>query len=416
MFDTDKWQEIWFTIKKHKLRTALTAFGVFWGIFMLVLLMGAGKGLEHGAVKNIDIVKNAVFVWTWKTSVPYNGYKVGRFIELTNGDYQALQAQLPEAKVISPRLPLRDDFNIEHNGKQVSFEVTGDYPQMTEIKPIQMEKGRYINRYDIEKRRKIAVIGKRVYERLFEEEEDPIGAYIKIKGVFFQVVGVFDSKLSGEDAIEDLQTTFIPLTTLQNVFNKGNTIGWFGFVPKEGYSAGYIEEKVKELFRIRHNIAPNDDSALASFNMEEEFQSIQQVFGGIQIFSWLVAIGTIFAAMIGVGNIMSISINERIREIGIRKSLGAKPISILSMLMQESLTLTFIAGYVGLLVGVGLIEGLRYAMVEFDMQSDFFNNPEINFRIALTALVVLVFSGAMAGFVPGYRASMSQPVDAMRQE
>ncbi len=419
MFDLDVWEEIGQTIWKHKLRTALTAFGVFWGIFMLVLLLGAGNGLRNGVMQNFDIAKNAVFVWTEVTSVPYAGFQAGREIQLTNDDYKALK-NVKELKTISPRIQVSNRFSnaqitIRYDDKDVSYQIMGDYPQYLDIQPLWITEGRFINNIDIKEKRKIAVLGRRVKEDLFQDRE-AIGEYIKINGVPFRVVGIFDSRASGEQSRNDVQVLHIPATTAQQTFNLGESISWFGFIPKDGFHGAETEEIIKNVFRNRHKIAPDDRQALGSFNVEEEFKEMQGLFSGIAAFSWLVAIGTILAGMIGVGNIMLIIVRERTKEIGIRKSIGAKPWSIVSMVIQEALVISSIPGYIGLVVGVVLVEGIGYAMAKFGMQSEFFANPEIDFKAAFSAILVLLVSGIIAGLIPGIKAANVDPVIALRDE
>jgi putative ABC transport system permease protein len=419
MFDLDVWEEIWQTVMKHKLRTALTSFGVFWGIFMLVLLLGAGNGLHNGVMQNFDIAKNAVFVWTEVTSVPYAGFQAGREIQLTNDDFKALQ-NVKELKTISPRIRVSNRFSntqitIRYDDRDVSYAIMGDYPQYLEIQPLWITQGRFINKFDINEKRKIAVLGKRVKDDLFQERE-AIGEYIKINGVPFKVVGVFDSRSSGEEGRDDVQIVHIPATSAQQTFNMGEDINWFGFIPHSGTGGAEAEEIIKDVFRKRHKIAPDDRQALGSFNVEEEFKEMQGLFSGIAAFSWLVAIGTILAGMIGVGNIMLIIVRERTKEIGIRKSIGAKPWSIVSMVIQEALVISSVPGYIGLVVGVVLVEGIGYAMAEFGMQSEFFANPEIDFKAAFSAILVLLVSGIIAGLIPGIKAANVDPVIALRDE
>jgi putative ABC transport system permease protein len=416
MFDIDKWQEIYYSLKKHKVRTALTAFGVFWGIFMLVVLMGAGNGLRNGVMQDFDIAKNAVFVWSNQTSMPYQGLQPGRSINFKNSDIHAIRSAVKEVDVIAPRNFLGGNFTVIHKDKSVSFQVYGDYPDYVHIKPIVITRGRFINDHDITKSRKIAIIGAQVQQRLFEPEEDPIGAYIKIKGIHFKVVGTFDSPLRTDDAIDDLQTIYLPHTTMQQAFNQGENINWFGFIPKAGIPAAVVEEKVKTLLGQRHKIHPDDRSALGSANIEKEFQEVQGLFSGIKAVSWLVSVMTIIAGVVGVGNIMLIIVKERTKEFGVRKSVGAPPWSIVSMIMLESLVLTGLAGYLGLLAGVSFVELINYALIEFDAQSDFFANPEIDFQVSLTALLVLALAGTMAGVIPARKAAQTNPVIALRDE
>jgi putative ABC transport system permease protein len=416
MIDIDKWQEIFSTLKKHKLRTALTAFGVFWGIFMLVVLLGASRGFRNGVESQFDVAKNAVFVWTQRTSIPYKGLSPGRFINLKNDDIQAIRQNIPEVEVIAPRNNLSGEFTVNRKNKNASFQVYGDYPDYLKVEPKKMVAGRFINHYDIVDKRKVAVIGTKITEELFETNEDPIGEYISIRGIFFKVVGTFESTQKGERAVGDQQTIFIPNTTMQQAFNQGNDISWFGLLPKEGIPSVVVETKVKELLMSRHNVAPDDFKAFGSNNVEKDFEQVQGLFMGMEGFSWLVSIGTIIAGIVGVGNIMLIIVKERTKEIGIRKALGAKPWSIISMILQESLFLTAISGYAGLVVGVALIEGISYALKEFNTESDFFARPEINFTVAISAIIVLIVAGTLAGLIPAIKAAKVNPVIALKDE
>lgn len=420
MFDLDKWEEIWLTMMQHKLRTALAAFGVFWGIFMLVILLGAGNGLHNGAMQNFDIAKNAVFVWTAETTVPFQGFDAGRPIQLTNEDLAALQ-RLDEAEIVAPRLRVGNRFGgqalpIVRGDKSVAFAIMGDAPEFLDIKPYILEQGRFLNEIDMQRSRKVAVIGKRVRDELFDPEEDPIGDYVRLGGVPFQVVGVFDTRVMGQQAINELQTVHVPLSTAQRTFNLVNHIDWFGLIPAAGVTAAETEDAAKAVFRSRHHVSPDDRQALQSFNVEREFREMQGIFAGIAGVSWFVAIGTIIAGMVGVANIMMIIVKERTREIGIRKSVGAKPLSIVGMIILEALMISGVAGYVGLVSGVFLIEGVALTMEQLGAQSDFFAHPEIDFSVAMSAIAVLVFSGVLAGFFPGLMAARISPVYALRDE
>lgn len=419
MIDLDKWGEIWQTMMRHKLRTFLTSFGVFWGIFMLVLMLGAGKGLHNGVMRNFDIAKNAVFVWTEVTTIPYAGFQAGRYVSLTNDDHQALKS-VKEVSVISPRIRVSSRFgggqiNMEYDNKSVSYALMGDYPQYTQIQPLWITEGRFLNDIDIRDKRKVIVLGQRVKDDLFQERA-AIGEYIRINGVPFRVVGIFNSRAQGEEARNDVQVAHIPVTTAQQTFNRGQEIGWFSLIPAAGVSGEECEEAVKAAIRTRHKIAPNDRGALGSFNVEQEYRETQGLFAGIAAFSWLVAIGTILAGMIGVGNIMLIIVKERTREIGIRKSIGAKPWSIINMIITEAMVISGISGYMGLVAGVALLEGIAYAMDRFGIESEFFYRPEINFQAAFVAIAVLLISGVLAGLIPGIKAARVDPVVALRDE
>jgi putative ABC transport system permease protein len=415
MFDVDKWSEIYATIRKHKLRTGLTAFGVFWGIFMLVLLLGAGKGLENGVLKNFNVAKNAVFVWTQRTSIPYQGLKAGRFIQMTNDDVYAIRNGIPEVAVVAPRNQLGGNFTVSYQTKNSSFPVQGEVPDYVRIEVVPIKTGRFINDIDIAEKRKVAVVGERVVEVLFGEE-DPIGKYINIKGSYFQVVGVFKPEGKGEQVMNRSQIVYIPSTALQQTFNQLNQVGYFAFLPKPGVPAGVIEEKVKALLAQRHRVAPEDRRAFGSNNVEENFKDVQGLFTGIALFSWIVSIGTILAGVIGVGNIMLIVVKERTKEIGIRKALGATPWSIISLIIQESIVITAVAGYLGLLAGTGLVAFINYLMKKFEAEGEFFTNPEVNLPIALTAMFLLVLTGTLAGLIPAAKAARINPVVALRDE
>ncbi|MEJ8803644.1 ABC transporter permease [Pontibacter sp. H249] len=415
MIDIDKWTEIYNTVKKHKLRTALTAFGVFWGIFMLVVLLGAGKGLENGITSEFNIAKNAVFIWTQRTSVPYMGLKAGRFIQMTNDDVDAIRANIPEVAVIAPSNQLRGDFSVNYGTKSAAFTVDGETPDLLHVKPIKIKAGRFLNEKDTKERRKVAIVGPRTLELLFKDE-DPIGKYIRIKGSYFLVVGSFEPVGKGEDIVEDSKIIYIPNTTLQQTFNQPNQVGFMALTPKPGVPAAVIEEKVKALLMKRHNVAPEDLKAFGSANIEKEYQDVQGLFLGIAGFSWLVSIGTIFAGIIGVGNIMLIVVKERTKEIGVRKALGATPWSIISLIIQESVVITGLAGYIGLLGGTGLIATIEYFMKKYDVQAGFFGAPEVNLSIAVAATVLLVLTGALAGLIPATKAARVNPVVALRDE
>jgi len=416
LIDLDKWSEIYATIKKHKLRTALTAFGVFWGIFMLIVLLGAGKGLENGVIKDFNVAKNAIFVWTQRTSIPYQGLKAGRFIQLTNDDMAAIKRQIPQVAVLAPSLSLNGTFTVSYKTKSSSFQVRGDYPEFREVEPLIILKGRFLNNNDLADKRKVAVIGERIIEVLFPKGANPIGQYINIKGAFFRVVGISRGRGKGEDLIQNAQTIYIPATALQQTYNRVNKIDYFAVTPQLGVPAVLVEDKVKELLMSRHKVSPQDLKAFGSANVEKEFEEVQGLFTGIAAFSWVVSIGTIIAGIIGVGNIMLIVVKERTKEIGILKALGATPWSIISLIIQESIVITGFAGYLGLLAGTGMVALIDYFMTKFEVDAGFFSNPEVNVPVAITAVILLVFTGTLAGLIPATKAARINPVEALRDE
>ncbi|SFQ49547.1 ABC transporter permease [Hymenobacter arizonensis] len=413
MFNVDTWQEIWGTVRRHKLRTGLTAFGVYWGIFMLVVLLGAGRGFQNGVEKEFDVAKNAVFIWSQRTSEPYAGLKVGRFIRFTNDDVAALNREIPEAAAILPRGSLDGTFTVQYGTKSSSFSVNGEYPNYPAVKAVNMTSGRFINEPDITERRKVAVIGNRVAEVLFGSQ-NPLGQQIRIKGIYFLVVGLFKGEGKPENAQEEAQTIIIPLTALQHTFNQVNRVGYFAFIPKPGIPAAVVETKAKQVLARQHKVAPTDERAFGSANVEEEYAKVQGLFAGITSFGWLVSVGTILAGIIGVSNIMLIVVKERTKEIGIRKALGATPWSIVSLIVQESIVLTAVAGLFGLLVGTALMAGIDALIAGEDV--GFFANPRVDIGVAGAAIVLLVVAGAVAGLVPALQAARVQPVVALKDE
>jgi putative ABC transport system permease protein len=414
MFDLDKWQEIFDTIQKHKLRTGLTALGVFWGIFMLVFLMGAGKGLQNGVYSMFGgHAKNSMYLGGRFTTKPYKGLKPGRPVHMTNDDIQAIRINFKdEIEYIAPRLWMSSGEVIRKN-KHAAFDVRGDAPDLVKIDAIYIKEGRFLNQNDMKDKRKVAVIGDLVREMLFEEGEDAIGEYIRFRGVDYRVIGILKSNRRGEDSVEDEKTIFIPITTAQQITNRPNQIGWFVCSMHPNVVVSSVEPKIKAFIKERHNIAPDDNQAMWSDNIEEEFQNITNLFLGIRMLIWFVGIGSLLAGIIGVGNIMLIVVKERTKEIGIRKALGATPGSIISMILLESVFLTTIAGYLGLVCSTMIIWLMSSATGE---GSDFFMNPEIDLRVGLTALVILVISGALTGFIPAMQASRVNPVEALKDE
>ncbi len=421
MFDLDKWEEIFATIYRNKLRTALTALGVFWGIMMLVVLLGSGNGLKNGIENNFrGFAVNSIYMWPQKTTKPHRGLKPGRFYLFRNGDFEAIKAQVPEVDIVAPRIQLggwRDANNVSRKEKKGNFQVMGDYPEYRSIEVLEILQGRYINHNDLAEKTKVCVLGEQVMAELFQPDENPVGDYIKIKGVYFQVVGTFKSlKSQGEEADHDRRTIFIPYTTFQRAFNFGDKLGWFALTSASGVSAAVAEEKVKQVLYARHKISPDDMRAIGSFNAEEEAKRFMGLFTGIRIFIWLVGLGTLVAGAIGVSNIMLIVVTERTREIGIRKAMGATPASIISMIMQESVFLTFLAGWFGLAAGVGLLELANYLMIKSGADTSFFLSPGIEFASAITATVILIITGALAGLMPAMRAVSINPIAALRSD
>ncbi len=420
MFDLDKWQEIIHSLKQNKWRTFLTAFGVFWGIFMLLVMLGSGRGLENGVTQGFgDFATNSVFIWPQRTTMPYKGFDRGRWFSFKDADVEAIRQKVPEIELLAPRIQgggFRSGDNVVRGERTGAYSVYGDYPEFNLIDPVEIIEGRFINDLDLKEKRKVVVIGQRVYEELFDKNEEPIGEYIKIQGIYFKVIGRFKSKKSGEQANEDHQAIFMPFTTMQRAYNYGDRMGWFSITSVENVPVSVVQEKVIEILKARHFVHPDDDQAIGSFNVEKEFNKMKGLFGGIDLLIWIVGIGTLLAGVIGVSNIMLVIVKERTREIGIQRALGATPFHVIIQIINESVFLTTLAGYIGLVLGVAVIEGVNNLITQSGGESTFFKNPEIDFRVAITALVILVISGVLAGMIPARRALKVKPIEALRTE
>jgi putative ABC transport system permease protein len=416
VIDGDHWREIYEVLRSNKLRTFLTAFGVFWGIFMLMVMLGSGKGLSNGVESGFsDGATNAVFIWSQRTSKPWRGMTPGRAIQLNVGDADAIRSQVPEAATVCPRNQLggfRGGNNVTRGTKSGAFSVMGDYPEIARVQSVRLVGGRFLNPLDIEERRKVAVIGSRVREVLFPRGEDPVEGRIRINGVDFKVVGVFKPRRSRGGRGDEDQTIFIPFTTFQSAFNFGDRVGWFAMIARDGTPASVMENKVLALLRERHSIAPDDERALGHFNLEKEYSQIQGLFSGIRALIWIVGIGTLAAGVIGVSNIMLVIVRERTNEIGVRRAVGATPRAIMTQVVFESLVLTCVAGWFGLVAGIGLVE--LTARLTAGADAEMFSNPEVSFASALQTLAILVACGVGAGLFPARRAVVSSPVEALR--
>jgi len=408
MIDIDKWQEIFTSIRRHKLRTALTAFGVAWGIFMLVALLGMGQGLQNGIEHDFrDDAVNSLWIRPGKTSMGYKGLKEGRYIQFDNSDYELLKNQFQEIDAITGRFYVSGSQTVSYKEKTMSFNTRGVHPGHQVIENSVMIAGRYILDKDLDAFSKIAVIGKIVRDDLFGKE-DPLGKQINIGGTIYKVVGVF--KDTGGD--EEMRNIFIPVTTAQKIYSGKNQLHQ---IMVSGGNLGLREMQVLES-KVHHAMArhkkfdPKDERAVRIFNLAEEYQQIMGLMSAIKGLTWLVGIFSILAGVIGISNIMLIIVKDRTKEIGIRKAIGATPGSIVNMIMQESIFITSVAGYIGLLLGVGLIYGVS------GVESEYFRNPQVNLAMVVTALVVLIITGTLAGLIPAIQAARINPVEAIKSD
>ena len=428
MLNLDRWEEILTNMVRNPLRTLLTAMGVFWGIYMLVVTLGSGKGLENGVNSNFSGFNVAgMYVWPQRTTMPYKGLKPGRYYALRNPDTEALRTQVPELEYICPRMQLGgfgEGNNVSRGIKTGNYSVYGDMPEFRHIQLLDMRIGRFLNPKDIVDKRKVCVIGQMVAQELFEPGEDPIGQYIKVQGVYFKVVGIFGTNKQGREALNDLTSIFIPFSTFQQAFNWGTRLGWYALSVKQGYNSIEVEKKVKSVLMAQHKVNPEDDRAVGSFNAAKESEKFDRLFFGINALIAMVGLGTLFAGGVGVMNIMLITVNERTKEIGIRKAMGATPWSILSMIMQEAVFITFMSGFLGLALGILTLEGVNMLIGEpapptagggrGDMT--FFLHPEVGFNTAMFAISVLLVIGILAGLYPSLKAVSINPIKALRTE
>ena len=416
MIDLDTFREIAETLARNRLRALLTASGVFWGACLLVLMLGIGTGLERGVARNLSGLTNySLYIWPARTSLPYQGLQPGRYIELRNADIVAV-ARTPGVESVAPRLQLgswRDGQNVTFGDKKANFNVMGDTPALATVEPLSFESGRFIDPQDVAEERKVAVIGTEVKRTLFGDA-DPVGRLIQIKRVNFRVIGVLGTRRSGDEGERMLASVYLPLSTFQTVFNLRDHVGWFALTARRSASAALVEQGVRRTLMTAHHINPADFIALGSYNSAEKFEQLQGLFRGVRTFIWLVGSLTLLAGMLGVSNILLVTVKERTKELGVRKALGATPRSIISMVVAEGLLLTGLAGYSAIVVGVIGLELIGRALQRFPNAP--LVQPEINLRVALGAAFVLTLSAALASVIPARHAARIHPVTALRAE
>ena len=411
--DFDSFSEILNVLTRNKSRTFLTGFGVFWGVFMLVGLVGGGDGLKEILNNNLaGFAKNSAVVWAQPTTKPYHGFRKGRQWTLNYDDIKRLRAHVPELDVITPTIS-RWGANATHDDRSASGIIKGVLPEMQKVSEPKMMYGRYINQMDISQGRKVCVIGKQVYKSLFPKGGDPCGDVIRIDSVYFSVVGVNYSDGNMNVNGNDQQAVFLPLSLVQQIYNRGHNVDIICVTGKPGVVMSDITDKIRHVIAKAHDVAPDDEKGVMVFNTEMMFSMVDNMFRGINMLIWLVGIGTLLAGAIGVSNIMMVTVRERTVEIGIRRAIGATPRNILSQIIQESILLTSIAGMSGILFVVLVLQGLEMANTTDGVAAAHF---QISFWTAIGAVVLLSVLGVLAGLAPALRAMSIKPVDAMRDE
>ncbi len=412
MFELDKWQEIYSTIQKNKLRTFLTGFAVAWGIFMLIILLGSGKGLENGVTDQFrGGANNGIWISSGMTSKEYKGLQAGRMIRFTNEDYNLLKASVRDHEYISSRMFLGNTIT-SYKDEYGSFYLSPCHPDYGYIKEVEMIQGRFLNNLDINEYRKVAVIGEKVKQDLFKGNDTvAMEKYININGVLFKVIGIFRD--FGRDDNEQ-RRIYIPISTAQRVFSGQNVISQISLTTGNATveEVDLMVDQTRNLLAKKHTFDTEDERAVSIWNKSEDFRRFQGLFMGIRLFIWIVGIGTIIAGIVGVSNIMMISVKERTKEIGVRKALGATPFSIISLILREAIVITGFAGYIGLVLGIGVLEVISRNLP----QIDFFRSPEANFSIAVGATILLIVAGTLAGLFPARKAARIKPIEALRDE
>ncbi|WKW45893.1 ABC transporter permease [Myroides sp. JBRI-B21084] len=413
MFSIERWQEIFEGLSKNKLRTVLTGVSVASGIFILVILLGAGNGIQNGIQKQFEQdAVNRITIWPGVTQMEHNGLGVGRKIQLRNTDFDLTTTLFSDYIEHKSAVYSVWSGNIVYKKETGNYQVEGVHPDQQFIENASISQGRFINHNDILNYEKNVIIGKKVATDLFKKGENPLGEKINISGMIYKVVGVYTDP-AGE---REESRVFIPITTAQKAYSAGDNIRSMAFTLKQGENldkavaeSQEFSNKLSTFLKARHNIAPTDEGALVINNSLEQAKNIYIVTGSVKAFFWFVGICTIIAGVVGVGNIMLIIVKERTKEIGIRKALGASPFSIITMILQEAVFITVIAGFSGLIAGL-----IVWEVIAPHVEADFFTRPEVDFNVAITTLIILIVAGAFAGFVPAYKAAKIRPIVALR--
>jgi putative ABC transport system permease protein len=411
LFDSDTWQEIYGSIRKNKVRTSITIIGVLWGIFLLVVLLGAARGMENGFNKLFgNFATNSVFVWTQATDTPFKGFQEGRRFQLTMNDIDVLKSEYAnEIRLLAPRNQTNN--LVVHNFKSGDFKVSGDYPVLDQIQKKQLLYGRFLNENDILSTAKVTVISEDMYKQLFDIGVNPIGAYIKINSINYKVIGVYKPS----NTIDlDGDCAYIPFTTYKKVYNTANKVDWMMITANEGTNIEQMEKDILLTLKGLHKVHPDDERAFGSVNLGKEIGKVTGFLTGMQFLTWFVGIATLIAGVFAIGNILLITVKERTQEIGIRRALGATPKSIRQQIILESVFLTTIAGMLGIILG-----GFVLFLIDYQVSGNPdipLINPTVNIPIIMIAFATLVVLGTLIGLIPAHMATLVRPIEALREE
>jgi putative ABC transport system permease protein len=411
IFDSDTWQEIYSSIRKNKMRTGITIIGVMWGIFLLVVLLGAAKGVENNFNRLFgNFATNSVFVWAQSTSQPFKGFQEGRSLTLKMSDLDNIRGEIKGLEFVVPRH--QGQALAVNNFKTGNFGVFGDYPELDMVQKKDMVYGRFINNNDILEKKKVCVIEEEIYKQLFDKDEYPLGAYIKLNDINYKVIGMYKQGQIGSGGPQG--NIHIPFTTFQQVYNRGDSIGWFMITGKPEFDIVQIEADVKLLLRNLHKVHPEDERAFGSFNLGEAFGKFMGFLIGMQFLTWFVGIATLIAGVFAIGNILLITVKERTKEIGIRRALGAKPWEIKRQIILESVFLTSIAGALGIILG-----GFVLMIIDNTLgkgENPTLTNPTVDIPVIIIAAITLVVLGTLIGLIPAQTAVSIRPIEALREE
>lgn len=415
----DFWQEIYGTIKRNKLRTFLTGFSVAWGIFILIVLLGAGNGLIHSFEKNSqDRALNSMRIFAGQTSKPFMGLSIGRPIVFKNKDIETLDKKFKK-NIITSGATVSKSLTVSCGEETANLSLNGVSPSYVHIESCKMTKGRFINELDINKKRKVVVLNEKTTEKLFPHQNNPIGELINAGGVMYEVIGTYSANSDRQS-----NDAYIPFSASQLIYCKGDSIDDIIFTTKElttkkandDFEKSYREEMGKE-----HQFDPLDNSAIWIWNRLEQYMEQQQASHVLRIAIWVIGIFTLLSGIVGVSNIMLITVRERTREFGIRKALGAKPGSILRLIIAESITITAIFGYIGMFLGIAATEYMNLLAGNQTVDAGAFSttvfyNPTVDISVAIQATITLIIAGTLAGFFPARKATKIRPIEALRAE